>query len=361
MNPHNNPNFSTATLKTIRLLQSIVQKTSSTNRDNRDNRDNRGVWLVGGTVRDIIMGNNGHDVDIITEMDACVLSEEYGKIMPNATVRQYKKYRTASISYNDGNNTRKIDITTPRTETFLTSGGQPQITIMPTIEHDLPRRDFNINAMALNIPTQTLDTLIATGTQTTTEHITEHLAEHLAEHLLDPFNGLDAIRNKTIAVLHDQSFTDDPSRILRCLRFAARYNLTPTHHTVTLMHNAKTTLANLNANRTPYEMAKLMDENSLPQIITLAHTLGIDIFSIMFNTQTAQTNLASEIRHVDEQFANTTNTANKRYALRVHTLTQHAQTTQQHNIVTLALQGKPHSTQKHIKRYLEKLAQGETV
>lgn len=150
------------------------------------------VYLIGGSIRDLLLGEPSPDLDLTVVGDgiafARVLAQEV-----EATVIEERRFLTAKIETPDGT----IDVATARRETYPRPGALPQVE-PGTIADDLARRDFTVNAMALRLDGR--------GPQ----------------RLLDPFGGRDDLKRRCLRVLHDRSFHDDPTRILRAARYAAR-------------------------------------------------------------------------------------------------------------------------------------------
>lgn len=149
----------------------------------------RGVYAAGGSVRDVLLDDRQlADVDLVTERDAI---DVVRRAMPGARVTAHARFRTASTMV-DG---WRIDIVTARSERYERPGALPRIS-GGSIEDDLRRRDFAVNAMALRLDGD-------------------------AE-LVDPCGGAADARAGIIRVLHDRSFIDDATRIYRALRYAGR-------------------------------------------------------------------------------------------------------------------------------------------
>lgn len=150
--------------------------------------------LVGGPVRDLLMGAGNIDIDLAVEADVRALvrraEAEWGCV-----ARYFDAFETATLLFDDGS---KIDLARTRTETYARSGALPDVT-PASLDDDLPRRDFTINAMALVVR-----------------------GEGFA-HLLDPFDGRADLARGQIRALHAASFLDDPTRIYRAARFAGRF------------------------------------------------------------------------------------------------------------------------------------------
>ena len=167
------------------------------------------AYLVGGTVRDIILGRSHIDIDITVEGDAIKL----GKIIAKdagAVITIYKSFGTCTLAFKDGS---KIDLATARRETYKRPGAMPT-TKPSTLKEDLKRRDFTINAVAASV-----------------------MAKDFGN-VCDFFNGTGDLKSGLIRVMHPKSFTDDPTRILRARRFAARYGFKIEPKTDLLMKKA---------------------------------------------------------------------------------------------------------------------------
>jgi tRNA nucleotidyltransferase (CCA-adding enzyme) len=152
------------------------------------------AYLVGGTVRDIFLGKGHIDVDVAVEGDAIKLGKMVAK-ETGSDIVTYKSFGTCTLSFEDG---IKLDLATARREVYKRPGAMPIIK-PSTLKEDLKRRDFTINAIAVSIMPGDFGKM------------------H------DPFNGIGDIRSGVIRSLHSRSFIDDPTRILRARRFAARF------------------------------------------------------------------------------------------------------------------------------------------
>ena len=153
------------------------------------------VYLVGGFVRDLILGVKNLDLDIVVEGDAIKFAEDFAMKLKAGIIR-HKRFGTATVMISP---VLKVDIATARKEFYPQPASLPVVS-SGTLEEDLFRRDFTINAMAISIAKKDFGRLI------------------------DFFGGRDALRHKEIRILHNLSFIDDPTRILRAIRFEKRYN-----------------------------------------------------------------------------------------------------------------------------------------
>lgn len=163
-----------------------------------------GVYLVGGTVRDLILGRPFVDVDLTIEGETGELARAIGAAAGIET-----RFGTLSLN-RDG---YRYDLARTRSERYPHPGALPEVA-PAAIEADLSRRDFTVNALALGL----------TGPR--------------AGELLAVPGALDDLDARRLAVLHDLSFIDDPTRLLRLARYAARLGFEPAAHTRELASQA---------------------------------------------------------------------------------------------------------------------------
>jgi tRNA nucleotidyltransferase (CCA-adding enzyme) len=153
------------------------------------------LYLTGGAIRDIISGFSIRDLDFTIQGNPLKLQKDLEKAGARITAVE-EDIRTIFIAL-PGN--ARAEISMARTEVFEKTG-KPPIVTPSTIHEDLRRRDFTVNAMALS------------------------LNEGSRGLLLDPFNGVADIEAKLIRILQNYSFLEDPSRLIRATRFAARFH-----------------------------------------------------------------------------------------------------------------------------------------
>jgi tRNA nucleotidyltransferase (CCA-adding enzyme) len=157
------------------------------------------AFLVGGTVRDALLGRSGAgDLDIVVEGDALALARAFAAAhgVPSAATVEHLRFLTASVPVSA---LGRVDFATARSERYERPGALPRV--MPaTISQDLGRRDFTVNALAVELD--------ADGWE-----------------LLDPFGGRRDLAAGHLCVLHPLSFVEDPTRIFRAARYAARLGL----------------------------------------------------------------------------------------------------------------------------------------
>ncbi|MBU1038586.1 MAG: hypothetical protein KJ994_05990 [Candidatus Omnitrophica bacterium] len=167
------------------------------------------AFAVGGLVRDLLLGAVNIDLDVVIEGDAIKLGHALAREL-NGTIVSHRRFGTCSIATEDG---FKIDLATARKETYEKPAALP-IVKFSSIEDDLSRRDFTINAMAISINRSSFGDLI------------------------DFHKGRMDLERRSIRVMHERSFLDDPTRILRAVRFESRFGFGISRHTEKLMKDA---------------------------------------------------------------------------------------------------------------------------
>ncbi|WMJ81877.1 CCA tRNA nucleotidyltransferase [Clostridium sp. MB40-C1] len=148
------------------------------------------AYIVGGAVRDILLSSEINDIDICITEDPINIINELSSIKE---YRYHKEFQTSNIKFN---NNVEIDLIRCRKESYSYNGALPNI-IPSNLQEDLFRRDFTVNAIAYNI---------------------------LSEKVIDPYKGIDDIKLKKIKKIHKGSYTEDPTRIFRAIRYSVRYN-----------------------------------------------------------------------------------------------------------------------------------------
>jgi len=198
------------------------------------------VYLVGGFVRDLLLGVDNFDLDIVVEGDGIALAEELSHILKAGFIRHHR-FGTATLTLK---NNIKIDIATARRESYPAPASLPEV-VYASLKEDLIRRDFTINAMAVSLSKSDLGQLI------------------------DFYGGRADLKNKNIRILHDLSFKDDPTRMLRAIRFEQRLNFKIEPRTFKLLKEAVADkmLEKVQPQRTRDELILILkEEEPLPAI-----------------------------------------------------------------------------------------------
>ena len=180
------------------------------------------AYLVGGAVRDTLLGRPALQLDLVVEGDQGALVEALG-----GPALIYDRFETATVRAAFG----EVDVARARAETYPYPGALPEVR-RASIGEDLDRRDFTVNALA--VP------LADPGS------------------LLDPHGGVADLAAGVLRVLHDASFVDDPTRALRAARYAGRLDLEPDPHTMDLLR--RTDLGTVSRDRVAAELARLASE-----------------------------------------------------------------------------------------------------
>jgi tRNA nucleotidyltransferase (CCA-adding enzyme) len=166
------------------------------------------VYIVGGSVRDLLRGEANLDLDIVVEGDGIAFAYDLGKKL-NARVKSHKRFGTAVVVTDDF----KFDVATSRTEYYESPAALPTVETS-SIKKDLYRRDFTINTMAIKLNPDRFG------------------------QLFDFFGGQRDIKEKTIRILHNLSFIEDPTRAFRAIRFSERFGFKISKHTINLIKTA---------------------------------------------------------------------------------------------------------------------------
>lgn len=202
---------------------------------NRFRAEGRSLYLVGGIVRDSILGISGSELDFDFTTDA--LPDEIERIVrsanPVALWTQGKKFGTIGAHFSRRGVVRSYEVTTHRGDTYVASSRKPEVVFGTSLEHDLARRDFTINAMAVDVVTGAL---------------------------IDPFHGQRDLAEKRLRtpLSAEISFSDDPLRMLRAGRFIARFGLVPADEVVNAALQLAVRLAVVSPERVRAEFEKLL-------------------------------------------------------------------------------------------------------
>lgn len=163
------------------------------------------AYIVGGLVRDLFLGRVNLDLDIVVEGDGPRYLKSWER--DGLRVSVHERYKTGTVVFPGG---RKVDVATARREFYEFPVAQPRV-YADSLKHDLYRRDFTINAMAVSINKSTWGVLV------------------------DFFGGRRDLSSKTLKVLHNLSFVEDPTRVLRGIRLEQRLGLAFEDNTLRLL------------------------------------------------------------------------------------------------------------------------------
>ena len=203
------------------------------------------LYLVGGVVRDLLMEQPNFDLDVVVEGNAIELAQQL-KGINKGKITTHPRFNTAKLQWQDWN----IDLATARSETYDKPGALPEVT-PSTIDQDLSRRDFTVNAIAIRLNPGDYGQLV------------------------DPHHGRDDLQSKRIRILHEKSFTDDATRIWRALRYEQRLGFHLERRTQTLLQRDIDMLATVSADRIRYEMECIFRENLPEKVFNRAGELGV--------------------------------------------------------------------------------------
>jgi len=201
-------------------------------------------YLVGGPVRDLLLGREAIDVDLTLEEGASSLARGLAKRV-DGRVRSFPQFLTYKVT---AAGLPDIDIATARKERYRHPGALPTVTA-GHLKDDLFRRDFSVNAIAFDI---------------------------LTGELHDPTGGEGDLDARQVRVLHDASFLDDPTRVFRALRLSGRLGFTFENHTEALMQAAIEggAMQTVSKERLWHEVFLAMDEMDAPKILATIASSG---------------------------------------------------------------------------------------
>lgn len=204
------------------------------------------LYLVGGAIRDSLLGYPVIDLDFSVEGDAIELAKHLANEM-GAEVVTHNRFRTATLVFGDV----KVDLASSRTEKYPNPGELPVVGLGPMSE-DLQRRDFTINALALPLWQDNPP-------------------------ILDICNGLDDLDSGTINILHKDSFIDDPTRLFRAVRYERRFGFTMNPWTAELFSSAiqANCIDLLSSDRVRHEFERIFSESNKYLIIQRLVDIGL--------------------------------------------------------------------------------------
>lgn len=194
------------------------------------------LYFVGGAVRDLVLGRPINDFDLTVEGDAIALARSLSH-KHGGGVTAHTKFGTAKWflprHLKDDHDT--LDLISARSETYKFPAALPTVKL-GTIEDDLRRRDFTINAMAIRLD-----------------------GAHFGK-LRDDLDGMQDLQKNVIRVLHPDSFVDDPTRMYRAVRYEVRYGFQLAEDTLALIPQARALVEKLSPQRIRHELELILDE-----------------------------------------------------------------------------------------------------
>ena len=203
------------------------------------------LYLVGGTVRDLILNRPNLDFDLVLEGDAIKFARQLAN-KTGAKLTVHPRFGTANFSHDKFH----IDIVTARSETYTEPGALP--TVVPgTMCDDLRRRDFSINAIAADLGPDSFG------------------------QILDPHDGIRDIEKKFIRVLHNKSFIDDATRMLRAIRYEQRLDFKLEKDTERLLRKNVGMLDTISGDRIRHEIDRTLREEHSEKALKRAKDLGL--------------------------------------------------------------------------------------
>jgi tRNA nucleotidyltransferase (CCA-adding enzyme) len=204
-----------------------------------------GLYLVGGVVRDLLLGSATFDLDLVAEGDAPRLANLLAERRGGQVVI-HRRFGTAKLRCQD----LSIDLATARAETYAHPGALP--TVSPgSINDDLLRRDFTINAMAI------------------------HLDPDNFGKLVDPFGGEKDLEHKLIRILHEKSFVDDATRMLRAIRYEQRFDFQLETTAEQLLRRDLSMLHTVSGDRVRHELELILKEEQPEKPLQRAGEVGL--------------------------------------------------------------------------------------
>ncbi len=203
------------------------------------------LYLAGGVVRDLLLERAVLDIDLVAEGDTARLAQALAEATGGRIV-VYSQFGTATLALPG----LSLDLATARAESYARPGALPAVR-PGSIQEDLVRRDFTINAMALSLNREDCG------------------------RLLDPCGGLPDLKAGLIRVLHAQSFRDDPTRLWRAVRYAARLDFEIESETLALLRRDLSQVGNVSGDRIFYELECVFGEEYPEKVLAQAGALGL--------------------------------------------------------------------------------------
>jgi tRNA nucleotidyltransferase (CCA-adding enzyme) len=211
------------------------------------------VYLVGGAVRDVLLGEQSLDLDLMVEGDALAFAQALAAEL-GVRCHPHDKFQTAVVKGRGPDaNELIIDVAAARTEYYGAPGALPEIE-RSTLRHDMARRDFTINAMATSLRAEDLGATF------------------------DFFGGYRDLKRKVVRVLHNLSFVEDPTRLIRAIRYEARLGFEMDGHTLSLARGCieMRLVGDLASARLRDELLDLLAEPNAVRALERMAEIGLD-------------------------------------------------------------------------------------
>jgi tRNA nucleotidyltransferase (CCA-adding enzyme) len=218
------------------------------------------LYAVGGLPRDLLLGQTPRDFDLVVEGNAIKLADLLA-VRHGGGVFAHRRFGTATWrrkpvpgrarkSNTEPASDLDVDLVTARTETYPHPAQLPQVR-PGTIEDDLRRRDFTINAIAIRLD-----------------------GRHFGE-VLDPLGGIDDVQRKQVRVLHDRSFKDDPTRMFRAVRYEKRLGFRISRDTIALIPGGARLVGAVSGKRLRNELDLILGEARPAAMLRRLSALGV--------------------------------------------------------------------------------------
>ncbi len=201
------------------------------------------LYLVGGVVRDLLLGRTNFDLDLVVEGDAINMAQQLADIT-HGKITTHPRFNTAKLQWNKWS----VDLATARSETYDKPGALPSVK-PGSLASDLFRRDFTINTMAIE--------LVPGG----------------YGRLIDLYRGRNDLEHKLVRILHERSFTDDATRIWRGLRYEQRLDFQLEPDTLRLLKRDIPMLDTISGDRIRYELECILREEYPEKVLRRAEEL----------------------------------------------------------------------------------------
>jgi len=234
---------STLSSDQLRLIQLVADEASQSGLP---------LYIIGGSVRDLIIGSVIKDLDLTVEGDAISLAQSLG-ILHGGKVTAHKKFGTAKWFLPKELRTESsdtLDLISARSETYKHPAALPTVKL-GSIDDDIRRRDFTVNTLAIRLD-----------------------GSHFGQ-LRDELHGMDDLKNDLIRTLHEQSFIDDPTRMYRAVRYAERYGFKIAEETLALIPEARPLVEKLSAQRIRHELDLILEEWKADSMLARIAGMGL--------------------------------------------------------------------------------------